>query len=89
MIPGQQAALLSLAYNKGTGNQDSLNNALKNRNWNDIGQILQKYDNKDQLGLSRRRYAEWLLWRGATAQNAYQKAWGMNSVEQINKAVLA
>jgi lysozyme len=88
MVPGQQAALTSLAYNKGTGNQDSLNVALKNKHWNDVGEILQKYDNKDQLGLSRRRYAEWLLWRGATPKNAYEKAWRMSSVASINKAVV-
>lgn len=88
MTAGQQAALTSLAYNKGTGNQDSLNACLKNKHWNDLGQILQKYDNKDQLGLSRRRYAEWLLWRGENAEAAYSKAWNMVSVEQINRAVL-
>lgn len=88
MTVGQQAALTSLAYNKGEGNQDSLNACLKNKHWNDVGQILQKYDNKDQLGLSRRRYAEWLIWRGESARVAYDKAWGMTSVVQINRAVL-
>ena len=103
LLPGQQAALTDLDYNEGYGYKDGdhdsldklmsdaakeMNQALKGRHWDKVGEILQKYDNKDQLGLSRRRYGEWLLWRGATPQNAYEKAWGMTSVAQINKAVL-
>lgn len=75
MHSGQQAALISLAYNKGLSHQDSLDAALKNRNWNDVGEILLKYTNGGQLGLMRRRKAEWLMWCGKTPQEAYRAAW--------------
>lgn len=83
----QKAALIDLSYNGGyfygCGRCDSLDRAMKNGNYDDIGLIFQKYDNGDEIGLSRRRYAEWLIWQGTDAETAYKKAWAFTSVSAI------
>jgi GH24 family phage-related lysozyme (muramidase) len=82
----QRAALADLNFNEGytygDGDHDSLDLALKLQEYGRIGTILQLYDNNDQLGLSRRRYAEWLLWCGEAPSVAYELAWAENSVAQ-------
>lgn len=94
MGDGTRSALLSFAYNRGYryGHEDfnTLNGVLKNRNWNDLGRVLILYRNpgsNSELGLARRRYGESLLARGALAKNAFDKAWGMNSVKDILRAI--
>jgi GH24 family phage-related lysozyme (muramidase) len=92
MTAHQRAALASLNFNEGyaygDGDHDTLDRVLFNRNWRDVGMALQLYDNNDELGLSRRRYAEWLMFmHSATPANAYAKSWGMKSVEQIMRAI--
>lgn len=87
----QRAALADLNYNEGytwgDGNHDTLDNLLENKNWN-IGIALQLYDNNDQLGLSRRRYTEWLMFKKAMEpKQAYLAAWAMNSVAEVMAAL--
>jgi GH24 family phage-related lysozyme (muramidase) len=87
----QRAALADLNFNEGytygDGDHDSLDLALKLCQYRRIGKILQLYDNNDSLGLSRRRYAEWLLWQGAGPKDAYSIAWGIDSVARILEAI--
>jgi GH24 family phage-related lysozyme (muramidase) len=87
----QRAALADLNFNEGytygDGDHDSLDLALKLCQYQRIGKILQLYDNNDSLGLSRRRYAEWLLWQGAGPKDAYSIAWEIDSVDRILEAV--
>lgn len=92
MTAHQRAALASLNFNEGysygDGDHDTLDRVLFNRNWREVGKALQLYDNNDELGLSRRRYAEWLMFmHSATPANAYAKSWGMKSVDQIMRAL--
>jgi GH24 family phage-related lysozyme (muramidase) len=92
MTAHQRAALADLNFNEGyiygDGDHDTLDGVLRNRNWAEVGKALQLYDNNDVLGLSRRRYAEWLMFYYATTpQNAYSKAFGMESVESIMRAI--
>jgi GH24 family phage-related lysozyme (muramidase) len=84
----QQAAIADLNFNEGyqygDGDHDSLDLALKMREYKRVGVILQLYDNTDDLGLSRRRYAEWLMFHYMYAPKAaYVKAWEYNSVSDI------
>jgi GH24 family phage-related lysozyme (muramidase) len=83
----QQAAIADLNFNEGyqygDGDHDSLDLALKMREYKRIGVILQLYDNNNSLGLSRRRYAEWLLWQGFAPKEAHFEAWAKNSVGEI------
>jgi GH24 family phage-related lysozyme (muramidase) len=88
----QQAAIADLNFNEGyqygDGDHDSLDLALKMREYKRVGVILQLYDNNDDLGLSRRRYAEWLMFREkARPEDAYFTAWGYNSVAEIMEAL--
>jgi GH24 family phage-related lysozyme (muramidase) len=87
----QQAALADLNFNEGyqygDGDHDSLDLALKMREYGRIGVILQLYDNNDELGLSRRRYASWLIWQGSGPKEAYFEAWAKNSVAEIMEAI--
>ena len=94
MGDGIRSALLSFAYNTGyrygADGFNTLNGALKNRNWNDLGRVLilyRKPGSDSELGLARRRYGEYLLARGITGINAHSKAWGMKSVEDILRAI--
>jgi GH24 family phage-related lysozyme (muramidase) len=84
----QQAAIADLNFNEGytyhDGDHDSLDLALKMREYKRLGLILQLYDNNDELGLSRRRYAEWLMfWENSRPEDAYFTAWTKNSVAEI------
>lgn len=93
MTAHQRAALADLNYNEGysyqDGDHDSLDLVLKIREYGRIGTILQLYDNNDHLGLSRRRFAEWLMFREkARPEDAYHTAWGINSVEEIMESIL-
>jgi GH24 family phage-related lysozyme (muramidase) len=87
----QQAAIADLNFNEGyqygDGDHDSLDLALKMREYKRIGVILQLYDNNDKLALSRRRYAEWCLWQGMGPKEAYFEAWAKNSVAEIMEAI--
>jgi GH24 family phage-related lysozyme (muramidase) len=88
----QQAAIADLNFNEGyqygDGDHDSLDLAFKLRSYGRIGSILQLYDNNDDLGLSRRRYAEWLMFHYMYAPKAaYVKAWEYNSVADIMDAL--
>lgn len=92
MTAHQRAALASLNFNEGyaygDGDHDTLDRVLFNRNWREVGKALQLYDNNDELGLSRRRYAEWLMFmHSATPANAYAKSWGMDSVASILREI--
>jgi lysozyme len=94
MDDGLKGALLSFAYNTGyrygADGFATLNGTLKHQNWNDIPRVLILYRNPgsaSELGLARRRYGEGLMFRGATAQNAYAKAFGMESVQDILRVV--
>jgi GH24 family phage-related lysozyme (muramidase) len=88
----QRAALADLNFNEGysykDGDHDSLDAVLGQKAWGLVGRTLQMYDNNDSLGLSRRRFAEWLLFRkNFRPKNAYEQAWAMNSVENILRAI--
>lgn len=91
MTAGMRAAIADLNYNEGyafeDGDHDTLDNALRQKAWNRVGVALQLYDNNDQLGLSRRRFAEWRLWRGDSPKVAYETAWGKNTVSKIMDAI--
>jgi GH24 family phage-related lysozyme (muramidase) len=92
MNANQRAALADLNYNEGytygDGDHDSLDYALLHRDYlEDLGRALQLYDNNDELGLSRRRYAEWRLWCGEHPEAAYEQAWAMDSVTAIMEAI--
>ncbi len=88
MTAHQRAALADLNFNEGyaygDGDHETLDRALFNCNWRDVGIALQLYDNNDELGLSRRRYAEWLMFRHARSPDAaYREAFSMDSVASI------
>lgn len=92
----QRAAIADLNYNEGytygDGDHDTLDHFLDGRRWGEIGQVLQLYTKdkatgKSVLGLSRRRYAEWLLWQGLGPKEAYFTAWAKNSVAEIMEAI--
>lgn len=87
----QRAALADLNYNEGyaygDGDHDALDGVLKWKSWDKVGAAFQLYDNNDQLGLSRRRFAEWLLWQGIGPKEAYFTAWAKNSVQEIMEAI--
>jgi GH24 family phage-related lysozyme (muramidase) len=89
----QRAALADLNFNEGytygDGDHDSLDYALLNKDWlEDVGRALQLYDNNDSLGLSRRRYAEWLIFSQKMGpKEAYFTAWSKNSVAEIMEAI--
>jgi GH24 family phage-related lysozyme (muramidase) len=88
----QQAAIADLNFNEGyqygDGDHDSLDLALKTRPYKRVGVILQLYDNTDDLGLSRRRYAEWLMFSCSYhPKHAYSEAWKYNSVSDIMDAL--
>jgi lysozyme len=88
----QRAGIADLNYNEGytygDGDHDTLDRMLLNRDWEGVGLALQLYDNKDELGLSRRRYAEWLMFnQSKSPEAAYKEAWGMESVKAIMQAV--
>ena len=92
MTAHQRAALASLNFNEGyaygDGDHDTLDRVLFNRNWRDVGKALQLYDNNDVLGLSRRRYAEWLMFdQSKSPEDAYREAWNMKSVESIMRVI--
>jgi GH24 family phage-related lysozyme (muramidase) len=83
MADEQQAALLSFCMGTGyTFNApgfEDMSTALENRNYNDICDLFMgpKYrmtDGEYSVPLTRLRYAENLLWRGATPINAWEKA---------------
>lgn len=83
----QRAAIADLNYNEGytygDKGHDTLDAALERKDWDKVGIALQLYDNQDKLGLSRRRYAEWLIWNGTDPKVAYDKAWAFTSVAAI------
>jgi GH24 family phage-related lysozyme (muramidase) len=88
----QRAALADLNFNEGytygDGDHDSLDSVLGKKAWGLIGQTLQLYDNNDSLGLSRRRYAEFLMFRRKIPpKEAYFTAWGKNSIAEIMEAI--
>lgn len=87
----QRAALADLNYNEGytygDGDHDTLDRVLADKAYKHLGDTLQLYSNGYQLGLSRRRYAEWLLWQGMGPKEAYFTAWAKNSVEEIMEAI--
>jgi GH24 family phage-related lysozyme (muramidase) len=92
MTAHQRAALADLNFNEGytygDGDHDSLDLALKMREYGRVGKILQLYDNNDELGLSRRRFAEWLIFNESLgAKEAYFTAWAMDSVAAIIEAI--
>lgn len=92
MTAHQRAALADLNFNEGytygDGDHDTLDSILLSRNWAEVGKALQLYDDNDTLGLSRRRYAEWLMFYYATTpQNAFEKAWRMESVKDILRVI--
>jgi GH24 family phage-related lysozyme (muramidase) len=65
-----QGALLSFAYNLGSGFYNShglasISNVLKNKNWSQVPTIMYLYRNPGsnvEVGLARRRLAEGILW---------------------------
>jgi lysozyme len=88
----QQAAIADLNFNEGyqygDGDHDSLDLALKLGSYARLGVILQLYDNTDDLGLSRRRYAEWLMFaHGMGPRVAYDTAWAKKSVGEVMEAI--
>ncbi len=82
MNENQKGALLSFGYNLGSkfmteGDFDSIRRILKNKQWEKLPEILSLYRNpgtRVELGLKRRRYAEGLVWQGASLEEAYRKA---------------
>ncbi|WP_207714171.1 hypothetical protein [Scytonema sp. UIC 10036] len=78
----QKGALLSFGYNLGSkfmteGDFDSIRRILKNKQWEELPEILSLYRNPGthvELGLKRRRYAEGLVWLGVSVEEAYRKA---------------
>jgi GH24 family phage-related lysozyme (muramidase) len=92
MTAHQRAALADLNFNEGytysDGDHDSLDLALKIREYGRVGLILQLYDNNDSLGLSRRRYAEWLMFsQNLGPKEAYFLAWRKESVAEIMEEI--
>jgi GH24 family phage-related lysozyme (muramidase) len=92
MTAHQRAALADLNFNEGytygDGDHDALDGVLKFKNWDKFGAALQLYDNKDSLGLSRRRYAEWLMFsQNLGPKEAYFLAWRKESVAEIMEAI--
>jgi GH24 family phage-related lysozyme (muramidase) len=87
----QQAAIADLNFNEGyqygDGDHDTLDGVFKWKNWDKVGVALQLYDNKDELGLSRRRYASWLIWQGMGPRLAYDTAWAKKSVSEVMEAI--
>jgi GH24 family phage-related lysozyme (muramidase) len=83
MADEQRTALLSFCMSTGyTFNAEGFEDmtaALQNRNYNDICAVLMGSKYRMEVGeysveLTRLRYAENLLWRGATPVNAWEKA---------------
>jgi lysozyme len=79
--PSQKSALLSYAWNMGTGfigdyeNFKSINTVLEDRKWEDVPRVLMLYSKgagRIMLGLKRRRLAEGHLWQGKSVKEAYQ-----------------
>jgi lysozyme len=72
MSPGQQGALISFAWNLGSGFFEAdgfatISRALRQRNWNEIPRALSLYINPGssvEVGLRRRRQAEAAAWNG-------------------------
>ena len=70
MNDNQRGALLSFAYNLGSGfygnsNFNTITRILKERRWNEVPKVLEMYRNpgsKVEAGLLRRRKAEGKLW---------------------------
>jgi lysozyme len=70
MSEGQQAALISFAYNLGPGFMssegfDTIHRCLANKEWDKVGDALELYCNPGSpvhLGLQRRRKAERAMW---------------------------
>jgi GH24 family phage-related lysozyme (muramidase) len=92
LSPYQQAALADLRFNTGfyykDGKHDTLDLVLYRQAYERVGFTLQMYDDKDQLGVSRRRFAEWLMFsKSMNPREAYEMAWAMNSVDEIMKEV--
>jgi lysozyme len=92
MTAYQRAALADLNFNEGytygDGDHDSLDLALKMCEYGRIGKILQLYDNNNSLGLSRRRYAEWLMFsQNLGVKECYFLAWRKESVAEIKEAI--
>jgi GH24 family phage-related lysozyme (muramidase) len=94
-----QSALLSLAYNTGyffeDGKHATLDQFLRQRQWRNIPRQLLEYRDDDciegdrgvELGVARRRLGEAYLCKGYSPKDAYDQAWGFDSVAEILKAI--
>ncbi len=81
MAPHQKGALLSYAWNMGTGfigdrdNFATINRALDAKDWAAVPDALMLYvkgGGRFMLGLKRRRYSEAALWQGKSVEVAYE-----------------
>lgn len=81
MAPHQKSALLSYAWNMGTGfigdrnNFATINRALDSKNWEAVRNAFMLYvkgGGRFMLGLKRRRHSEAELWKGQPANIAYE-----------------
>ncbi|NDJ20953.1 glycoside hydrolase family protein [Nostoc sp. B(2019)] len=82
MDDNQKGALLSFGYNLGANffgsrSFNTISNVLKSKQWDLVLRSLLLYRNPGssvELGLKRRRFAEGLVWQGASVQEAYDRA---------------